>query len=395
MKRALLSGNEAAAEAMRLARLAVISAYPITPQSPIVEYLAEYVAAGTLKGKYIRIESEHSALSSVIGAQLTGVRAGTATASVGLALMHEVLGVASGLRLPIVMPVVNRALASPWNLWCDHQDAMAAREMGWMQLYAETPQDVLDLILIAYRASEHPDVLLPCMVNIDGFFLSHLTEVVMVPDQDTVDSFLPPYAGRNLLLDPACPVFVNNLTGPAEFFEMRYQQAVAFERALAVLPEVCVSFEKVFGRQHPLLEFYCCDGAECVLVVMGSMAGTAKYVVDQLRSEGHDIGIVKVVSFRPFFGDLLRQRLAGTPRIGVIDRCAGLGGENGPLCTEVKATLPGASVQGFIAGLGGRDVRPETVKTAFEALKSPSHPKSTWLDLEENAMSLREVECPC
>jgi pyruvate ferredoxin oxidoreductase alpha subunit len=293
------------------------------------------------------------------------------------------------------MPVVNRSLASPWNLWCDHQDAMAAREMGWMQLYAETPQDVLDLILIAYRASEHADVLLPCMVNIDGFFLSHLTEVVMVPDQDTVDSFLPAYVGRNLLLDPSRPVFVNNLTGPAEFLEMRYQQAVAFERASAVLPEVCVNFEKVFGRQHPLVEFYWCDGAERVLVVMGSMAGTAKYVVDQLRVEGHSVGIVKVVSFRPFFGDLLRQHLAGISRIGVIDRCAGLGGENGPLCTDVKAALPGASVQGFIAGLGGRDIRPETVKSAFEALKSPSHPKSTWLDLGENAMFLREVECPC
>jgi pyruvate ferredoxin oxidoreductase alpha subunit len=394
MKRTMMDGNQAAAEAMRFARIRVVSAYPITPQSSIAETLADFVADGSLQAKYLRIESEHSALSSVIGAQLTGVRAGTATASVGLALMHEVMGVASGLRLPIVMPVVNRSLVSPWNLWCDHQDAMAERDSGWTQLYAENCQEVLDLILIAYRWSEYPKVLLPCMMNLDGFFLSHLTEVVMLPDQKTVDAFLPPYVPHNLLLDPDNPMFINNLTGPSEFTEMRFQQSLAFGEALETLPQVLEEFQQVFGRQYSLLDAYRCDDAEAVVVTMGSMSGTARYAVDQLRSEGKKVGALKVVCFRPFPVALLRQLLGGIPHVGVIDRSAGLGAESGPLCGEVRAALELESpeVSGFIAGLGGRDVRLETFRKAFDfLLNSPSTSNTTWLDVEANAMSIREV----
>lgn len=398
MTRTMLTGNGAACEAMRLARIQVLSAYPITPQSPIVEKLADHVSSGALKAKYIRIESEHSALSSVIGAQLTGVRAGTATSSVGLALMHEVMGVASGLRLPIVMPVVNRALVSPWSLWCDHQDAMSERDSGWIQLFAENAQEVLDLMLMAYRVSEDPRVMLPCMVNLDGFFLSHMNEVVMLPDQDAVDAFLPPYKAQNLVLDPDNPMVINNLTGPGEFTEMRYQSRVAFSEASQVLPQVMEEFAALFGRSHFMLETYCCEDAEAVVVTMGSMSGTAKYAVDQLRNEGKKVGSAKVVSFRPFPAQLVRELLGKVPYIGVVDRTAGLGAECGPLCQEIRSALKQQTpeVAGFVAGLGGRDVRPETFYKAFEILRNgASQQETTWLDVEENAMSIREVPISC
>ena len=398
MKRALLTGNQSAAEAMRLARIRVLSAYPITPQSPIVEELAEWVASGTFDAKYLRIESEHSAMSSVIGAQLTGVRAGTATSSVGLALMHEVLNVASGLRLPIVMPVVNRALVAPWSLWCDHQDAMAERDSGWMQVFAENGQEILDLMFIAYRAAEDTRVLLPCMVNLDGFFLSHMKEVVIIPDQQEIDEFLPPYQASNLFLDPERPMFVNNLTGPADFTEMRYQQRVAFEQAAEVLPEIMKEFEKRFGRAHYMVETYSCEDAEAVVVTMGSMSGTAKYAVDQLRNRGQRVGAVKIVSFRPFPANIIRELLGNIPRVGIIDRSAGLGAETGPLSQEVRSALKGEipEVLSFVAGLGGRDVPPETFYRAFDVLQNaPARHEVTWLDVQDNAMSIREVTAPC
>src|SRR5665647_3090061 len=276
--RILTDGNGAASLGLQLAKIKVVSAYPITPQSPISEKLADYVVEGKLDAKYIRVESEHSAMSCAIGAQLTGVRAGTATSSVGLALMHEVLGVAAGCRIPIVMPVVNRSLVSPWSLWCDHQDSMAERDGGWMQFYAETAQEVLDLILIAYRTAEDARIVLP--------------------DQETVDSFLPPYVNHNFHLDPDDPMFINDLTPTSEFTEMRYQQAVAFDRAPEVLAEVMADFKRVFGREYSLIEAYRCDDADAVIVTLGSMSGTGKYTVDLMREQGKKVGILKITSFR-------------------------------------------------------------------------------------------------
>lgn len=397
MKRVMLDGNGAATEALRLARVQVISAYPITPQSPIAEKLASYVAAGDLKARYIRVESEHSALSCAIGAQLTGARTGTATSSVGLALMHEVLGVAAGLRVPIVMPVVNRSLVSPWSLWCDHQDAMAERDMGWMQFFAENAQEVLDMALIAYHVAEDRRVQLPSMVCLDGFFLSHMTDAVLVPDQEVVDSFLPPFKNHNLVLDPENPMFINDLTPPAEFTEMRYQQHTAFSEALKVVPEVLDKFAGIFGRRRHMVEPYFCEDAEAVLVTLGSMSGTAKYVVDRLRAGGKKVGMAKIVSFRPFPAELLRQHLHKVPRVGVIDRSANLGAQSGPVCSEAKAALmsPGMQpeIKGFIAGLGGRDIPPETMENAFNILLEPDFNGGTeWLDVREDAMFIREVE---
>ncbi len=397
MNRIMSDGNGAATEAMRLAKIQVVSAYPITPQSPIAEKLAGYVANGTLEAKYVRVESEHSALSIAIGAQLTGIRAGTATSSVGLALMHEVLGVAAGCRVPIVMPVVNRALASPWSLWCDHQDAMAERDMGWIQFYVENAQEVLDMILIAYRVAEDQRIQLPAMVCLDGFFISHMSDSFIVPDQETADSFLPPYKPYNLFLDPENPMFINDLTPPTDFMEMRYQQQTAFFEALKFIPEILDEFKQVFGREHYLVEPYYCEDAEAVLVTMGSLSGTTKHVVEQLRRKGQKVGMVKIVSFRPFPVKLLRNYLGHVPRIGVIDRSASLGAAQGPLCSEIKSALIDKQrqpeVKGFIAGLGGRDVAPKIIIQAFDTLlKNNMSGETEWLDVKDNAMLIREAK---
>lgn len=394
MERVMLEGNGAAAEAMRLARIGVVSAYPITPQSPIAEILAEYTGDGRMDARYIRVESEHTAMSVAIGAQLTGVRTGTATSSVGLALMFEMLGVAAGLRLPIVMPVVNRSLVAPWSLWCDHQDSMAARDVGWMQLYAEDCQDILDLMFIAYKAAEHPDVLLPTMVCMDGFFLSHMSQAVEVPTQQSVDRFLPPYKALNLKLDLDDPMFINNLTPPTEFMEMRFQQDRAFSNAMPVLENAMADFESRFNRAHRPVETYRCDDADAILVTLGSMSGSVKEVVDQYRRQGKKVGNLKIVAFRPFPEAALVQSLPSEAQIGVLDRSMSLGQTAGPVCMEVRSALAnhGCSqrTQAFIVGLGGRDVRPDAITTAFDHLLAGRHDTNIqWLDLRKDAMSLR------
>ena len=230
----MFDGNGAAVEAIRLARPGVIAAYPITPQSSIAEHLADAVADGSIDAEYVRVESEHSAMSVSIGAQLTGVRVATATASVGLALMHEVCGVAAGCRVPIVMPVVNRSLVAPWSLWCDHSDTMAERDTGWLQFYCATVQEILDLQLCAYRISEHPEVLTPSMVCFDGFYLSHSMQRVDTPADEEAWDFVGPYVRRNLYLDPKDVLFINDLCPTAEHTEMKYQQMVGFQKAAGV-----------------------------------------------------------------------------------------------------------------------------------------------------------------
>lgn len=399
--RTLLDGNGAAALGLKLARVKVAAAYPITPQSPIAEKLSEYVANGSLDAKYIRVESEHSALSCIIGAQLTGVRTCTASSSQGLALMHEMLFVASGCRIPIVMPIVNRSLASPWSLWCDHQDTMAARESGWIQLYCENSQEVLDSVLIAYRLAEDPRVLTPVMVCLDGFFLSHNSEAVMVPEQAEVDRFLPPYQRQNAFLDVADPMFINNLTPPSECTEMRYQQKVAFDEALSVLPEVQAEFARIFGRNYPLIESWQCEDADAVLVTLGSMSGTAKHTVRKMRAQGKRVGVLRIVSFRPFPADLIRHALRNAPVVGVLDRSAGLGCEVGPVCTEVRSALASARRQepvvGFVGGLAGRDLSPAIMEKAFDRLldigtgKAAAPAAAEWIDVRADAMQTREV----
>jgi pyruvate ferredoxin oxidoreductase alpha subunit len=394
----MLDGNGAATEALKLAKVDVIAAYPITPQSPIAEKLSQYAIDGTMNTRYIRIESEHSALSCAIGAQLTGVRASTATSSVGLALMHEVLGVASGCRVPIVMPVVNRALVSPWSLWCDHQDSMSERDSGWLQFYAENAQEVLDLLIIAYRAAEHEHVLLPAMVCLDGFFLSHSLQVVDVPEQKTVDQFLPKYESKNLYLDPGDPMFINNLTSPGDFSEMRFQQKTAFENALKVIPEVQEEFLSTFARRLEMVECYRSEDADIVLVTIGSMSGTAKHVINKMRKAGHKVGVIKITTFRPFPVEKVAEALKGKKFIGVIDRSAGLGAQGGPLWLEVTAALEdkNAPIYGYVAGLGGRDITEKTIEQIFHqgarVRDGGVSSVKSWIDTREEAMDIRCVE---
>ncbi len=393
----MLDGNAAAVEAMRLAEVKVVSAYPITPQSSIAEKLSSLVAEGILKAEYIRVESEHTAMSAATTAQLTGVRAGTATSSVGLALMHEVLGLTAGLRVPIVMPVVNRALVAPWSLWCDHGDTMAERDTGWMQFFCQNVQEVLDLMFIAWAAAEREDIQIPTMVCLDGFFLSHSMQKVDVPEIEAIQQFLGPYVSRNSFLDSSNPMFINDLTGPEEFTEMRFQQREGFRKALEAIPETMRKFESAFGRSYDLVEEYRMDDAEVVLVALGSMCGTAKHVVNLMRDEGKKVGLLKLTVFRPFPLERIQRALSDVAVVGVFDRSAGLGSEGGPVWNEVRSALLGTSteVRGFIGGLGGRDVPPATIRKAFEDLlairSGEKGGQESWIDVKSEAMEMREV----
>lgn len=391
----MLDGNAAAMEAIKMARVKVISAYPITPQSPIAEKLSDMVVSGELDAKYVRVESEHTALSVALGAQLTGVRTATATASVGLALMHEIVNVVSGLRIPIVMPVVNRALAAPWSLWCDHQDSMEERDSGWLQVYCENVQDVFDLVSCAYRIAEHEKVLLPCMVCLDGFFLSHSMQKVSVPDTAAMDAFIGPYVRHNLYVDPADPMLVGNLTPSDEFGEMRYQQRVGFTEAEGVMDQIFREFEQTFGRHHARAEGYRLEDADTVLITLGSMSGTAKCVVNELRQAGQKVGLLKIVSFRPFPHALVRELLAGKKQVLVLDRSSGLGAQFAPLCTEINAALHGMDVpvRGYVAGLGGRDISLQTIRNTFAhgAVNPGAADGSVWIDVRDDAMEIRQV----
>lgn len=391
----MLDGNGAAVKAMADARIEVVSAYPITPQSTIAEKLSDYVNEGKLDAEYIRVESEHTAMSAAIGAQLTGLRTGTATASVGLALMHEVVNMASGCRVPIVMPVVNRSLAAPWSLWCDHQDSMAERDSGWLQLYCENVQDVYDTMLCAYRIGEHEKVQLPVMVCLDGFFLSHSMQKLNIPDQEEAFDFVGPYVPKNVILNPKDPIVIDNLTGSDENEEMRYQMAMGFKEASQVMDEVFAEFEAKFKRKKERVEGYCLEDAEEVIVTMGSMSGTAKSVVDTLRAEGKKVGAVKIRVFRPFPAKKLREVIGNIKKVAVLDRTAGLGGQGSPLWMEVRAALDSTvNVKGYIGGLAGRDVNMETIQKVFEDLEeNKPFDEPIWIDCDtENAMNIREVE---
>jgi pyruvate ferredoxin oxidoreductase alpha subunit len=373
----MLDGNGAAVEAMKLAKVQVISAYPITPQSSMAEMLSEMAASGELKAEYIRVESEHSALSAATTAALTGVRAATATSSNGLALMHEVLNMTSGNRLPIVMPVVNRAVAAPWSLWCEHGDSMSARDLGWMQFYCQNVQEVLDLTLLSYRVAEDPRVLMPVMVCLDGFFLSHSMQKLDVPAQELVDRFVGPYKRHNTFLDSKDPMFCCDLTGNEEYTEMKYQQKYAMDHAIEIFEEATMEFEEIFGRKINVVEGYRTADADIVLVALGSMCGTAKYVVDKMREEGKKVGLAEVTVFRPFPVEQLKSVLTDKKAIGVFDRSAGLGSKGGPLWSETSALMIGESsdIRHYIGGLGGRDVTTENIEKIYNELLEISEGK--------------------
>ncbi len=381
----VLSGNHAQSEAVRLARVQVISAYPITPQTSIVEGIAEFVASGTLPAQFVKVESEHSALQVCLSAAALGARTYTATSSQGLLLMHELLHWASGMRAPVVMGVVNRAVGPPWSLGADHTDTLAQRDTGWIQFYAETNQEVLDLVLEAYRLAEDPAVRLPVMVNEDAFYLSHTVEPVDVPSQAEVDAFLPARSGRAILV-PGRASRLGSFTGPDDYVRFRRDVAAAMDRVLLALPSIQRDFLKSFGRElaGPVVP-YRTEHADAVLVTVGTASTTAQSVVDELRAEGKKVGLLKLRMVRPFPEWEIRDALGGVDRVGVLDRSWTFG-PVGAIASEVRSALyPGErrpKVASFLAGIGGRDVTPVLLRSLFSQLlgKVPEGP--VWADLE-------------
>ncbi len=368
-----LTGDGAAAEAMRQIDPDVVAAYPITPQTEIVERFAEFVAEGLVNTEFVAVESEHSALSACCGAAAAGARAITCTSSQGLALMHEILYIAAGNRLPMVLTNVNRTLSAPLNIHCDHSDSMGSRDSGWIQLYCENVQEVYDTVIQAVRIAEHPEVNLPVMLNLDGFVISHSMQPVELMDDAAVKEFVGPFRPVVDLLDFQNPIALGALVAPEFQFEHKYAQWRAMDSARGVIGEVGREFGEGTGRHYGLLDPYRLDDAAVVVVVMGSAAGTSRAVVDELRSSGVRAGLLRVRAFRPFPADEITAALEGREAVAVLDRAGTQGGEGGPLFTEVRAALytRGVSlpVLGYIYGLGGRDVPPASLRRVFEHVR--------------------------
>ncbi len=354
-----LTGNDAAAYAMKQINPDVVAAYPITPQTSLMEKFAQYVADGEIDTEIVLVESEHSAMSACVGASAAGARVMTATSSQGLALMWEVCYIAAGYRLPIVMPLVNRALSGPINIHCDHSDAMGVRDSGWIQLWAENAQEVYDNLLQAIRIAEDPSVLLPVIVNYDGFIISHAIENMHVYDDAGISKFVGEYKPKYTLLDPANPATFGGFDLPDYYFEHRRQMADAMTKSAKVIADVAKEFSKICGREYKFIEGYRLEDAEIAIIALGSTAGTARAVVDELREKGVKAGLLKIRVFRPFPEDEIADALKHLKAIAVLDRADALNAVGGPLFDEVRAALYKRStipVVNYIYGLGGRDM---------------------------------------
>lgn len=368
--RKALTGNEAVAEAMRQIDPDVVAAYPITPQTALVQQFANFVADGLVQTELIQVESEHSAMSAVVGAAAAGARAMTATSANGLALMWEIVYIAASLRLPIVMPVVNRALSAPINIHCDHSDAMGCRDSGWIQIFAEDAQEAYRHAVLAPRIAEHPDILLPVMICHDGFIISHGIEGVEVyPDEDVKD-WIGVYEPKYSLLDVDNPITVGPLDLTDFYFEHKREQIEAMARARKAIPGVLAEYEKKFGVHFDWFDTYACDDAEVTMIAMGSTAGTARLAVDEMRAKGVAAGLIKLRFFRPFPYEELADVLSKAKAVVVMDRAASFGAQGGPLFMEVRSALYGKTsvpVINFIYGLGGRDINVAGLCSALEA----------------------------
>jgi 2-oxoisovalerate ferredoxin oxidoreductase alpha subunit len=391
-----MTGNSSAAEAARLARVEVVAAYPITPQTTIVEKLAKVIEEGMLKAKYVRVESEHSAMAACIGASAAGARVFTATSSHGLLYMHEMLHWASIMRLPIVMCVVNRAVG-PWNIHVDHNDSISQRDTGWMQFYVEDNQEILDTIIESYKLSE--ESLLPSMVCMDGFVLSHTSQPLELPNQEDIDDLIPHDRKRHTLLNVDNPMTLGslNMDGtegervPA-YMEHRYFAHRTMQSIRQTLGEVEREFERKCGRSHGgLIQEYRCEDAEVVMVSMGTLAAQARLAVDELRDEGYRVGAVKLRVFRPFPAEDLRELGERVKAFAVLDRNISYG-SGGAVFTETKAAVYGTRRQplvlGFIAGLGGRDVTPSQQRIILERTvkaleEGRTREEEIWFDLKK------------
>ncbi|MBS7646468.1 MAG: transketolase C-terminal domain-containing protein [Candidatus Bathyarchaeia archaeon] len=380
-----LNGDEAVAYAVKQCDVDVVAAYPITPQTIIVERFSEYVANGEVETAFICTESEHSALTACLAASLTGARAFTASASAGLALMHEMLFVASGCRAPVVMAIANRALSAPLNIHGDQSDTMAQRDSGWIQIYAENAQEVYDSVIQAFRIAEHPEVLLPTMVCLEGFQLSHSLENVNVLPDDVVKRFVGvrkfpkvlTHEGKfaPLRLDPDNPMTLGPAAFPNYYFEFKRQQEEAMNKALEVIRQVHDEYAEISGRRYGngLLDPYYLDDAEIATVCLGSTAGTVKTVVDELRAEGVKAGLLRIRTFRPFPVEGIRKALENVKAVAVMDKSMSFGGHGGAVFHEVRHALYDSEKRPFVVdyiyGLGGRDINPMQIRAIYRDLQ--------------------------
>ncbi|NJD54032.1 MAG: pyruvate ferredoxin oxidoreductase [Candidatus Methanoperedens sp.] len=363
----VITGDHAVAIGAKLCRVEVVPAYPITPQTLIIEHIADFINDGELDAKFLTMESEHSVMSAAAAASAAGARVFTATSSQGLAFMHEMLYATAPFRLPVVMPDASRTLAGPPGIWCEYNDSMGARDSGWLQLYVEDNQEALDMVIQSFRIAEDKRVLLPVMPCLDGFVLTHTVEPVDVPEQEKVDSFLPSYK-PDIILDPARPAMIGAFM-PAEYImELRRQTAGAVESSKEVIQEINGKFAKEFGRDYGgLIDTYRMDDADIALITMGTVTSTSREVVDELRQKGEKAGLIKLRFFRPFPSEELRKAVAQVSALGVFDRSVSYHG-GGQVYNEVRSALFGMTIPviNHLAGLGGRDVTKEQIMKMFE-----------------------------
>lgn len=380
----LLTGAGAVAEAMRQIDPDVVPVYPITPQTPMIEGFAKLVADGFASSEVINVESEHSAMSAAIGAALAGARTMTATSSQGLALMAEVVYVAASQRAPIVVALGNRTLSGPINIHCDHSDSMLVRDSGVVQLFAQSAQEVYDLMVLAPRVAEHPDVMVPVFVCQDGFTVTHCAEPVWTLQDADVKAFVGDYRVANPLLDHEHPTTQGTLAMPDYYFELKFQEVQAMRAALRVVPETAAELYELTGRTIPMVEGYALDDAERALVVLGASAGTIKDVVDEMRDEGERVGLLRICSFRPFPREAVRTALGGVRSVVAMDRSISPGGTPALYadCARVLSATP-ASVQGCVFGLGGRELDPDGVREAFDLASRPAPGELSYVGLRE------------
>jgi pyruvate ferredoxin oxidoreductase alpha subunit len=370
-KRVGMEVSIAASEVVAMTDVDVIPAYPITPQTHIVEHLSELVASGHLDAEFITVESEHSAMSTCVGASAAGARVFTSTSSQGYALMAEICYIAASLRLPIVMAVANRALSGPINIWNDHGDLMMSRDTGWIQTVAENGQEVLDLLLHAFRVAEDHRVMLPTIVNLDGFILSHMIEPMMMPEQDEVNRYLPAYKPR-LRLDPEHPITMGPVGMPDVYTESKKAHDEVLKAAKPIIVDAWKAFGDQFGRYYNPVETYKSEDADTLLITMGSISETAMTAIDAMRTAGKRVGLVRLRLWRPFPYDELFAAIKHAKAIAVVDRTVALSGGCGPVCGEVKTVLYDNKaypyVQNYVAGLGGRDVTVEVFEDMVDKL---------------------------
>jgi pyruvate ferredoxin oxidoreductase alpha subunit len=368
-----LTGDQAVAEAMRQIDPDVVAAYPITPQTEIVMTFSQFVADGKVKTEFMPVESEHSAMSACVGSAAAGARTMTATSANGLALMWEIVYIAASMRLPIVMPVVNRALSGPINIHCDHSDSMGARDSGWIQMYAENGQEAYENTILAIRVAEREDILLPVMVCQDGFITSHSVEGVELFEDKLVKDFIGEYKPcMPTLLDTDKPVTYGPLDLQDFYFEHKRQQSEAMKNAIATIPKVMDEFNRTFGTSHSVIEEYKMDGAEVGIVVMSSTAGTARVVVDDLREQGLKVGLIRPCLFRPFPAQKIIDAVSGLKAVAVLDRAESFSNCGGPLFNDIRAVMYGSGnkplMLNYIFGLGGRDIFPKDIADVYKKL---------------------------